>query len=179
MPRRLPALLAALALVTVAAPAAAQDHDSYVHRPADVVDVGGLTVWGILAYGGGIGAGAHYMIPVGDAGILQGSGLKDRFALEFGADIVSYTFHRYWAGTWTRLRPAVGFLWTIWLQDNLAVYPKLDAGWSFWFGGSGTRTGTTLHLLNGSLGLLYRMDSFDLRVEAGWFGLHGGAVFRF
>lgn len=140
------------------------------------VDVGGLTVWGIVSQhrrSVGLGVGMHYMIPVGE-GVLTETTIRDRFAVEFGVDVATH-FYREDQRPYLRLRPAVGVLWTLWILDELALYPKIDVGfpifflhdhWDWWF-------------LNGAVGLLYRLDDFDFRVEAGWYGLHVGALFRF
>ncbi len=151
--------------------------DAQERQPSTgTVDLGGLTLWGIIAQHrnhAGLGVGVHYMIPIGE-GILGETTLQDRFALEFGVDLTSH-FLRYDDGAYLRLRPAIGFLWTIWLIDELALYPKIDIGLPFVFG----RDHWNWWLINGAFGLLYRLDDFDLRVEAGWYGLHIGALFRF
>ena len=139
---------------------------------------GGLTVWGILGHHhsrAGFGVGIHYMIPLGE-GLLHDAGVRDGFSLELGADLT--TFYYYDHGAYLRIRPAVGVLWTFWLLDELALYPKLDVGMPVWF----------LHPNRGplgwpgpnfALGLLYALDGLDLRVELGAYGLHLGALFRF
>jgi hypothetical protein len=98
----------------------------------------GPSVWGILPWGG-VGVGARFMMPLAIRPLLANTAVRDNFALEFGADLLHWSYNAAALGSpysysWTEILPVVGVMWNIWLNDRFAFYPKLEAGYAFgWF----------------------------------------------
>ncbi len=106
----------------------------------------GPSVWGVLPWGG-YGMGARYMMPLPISPLLTRTKFRDYWALEFGADILRFSYD-YGLGTtaysysWTEIIPVVGMMWQFWINDSFAVYPKVELGYAFgWY--SGTNGSTT------------------------------------
>jgi hypothetical protein len=145
----------------------------------------GLSVWGILPWGG-VGAGARYMLPIGIPSLLHNTGIRDNFTLEFGADILRWTYgvDTFYSSSyqWTEILPVLGVSWNLWFSDHFALYPKVEAGYAFgWLSGAsyaiGGYGGT---FVNGAAGLLYKLDNgLALRAEAGTSGLKLGVGWLF
>ena len=53
--------------------------------------LGGASVWGRLPWGG-FGAGGRFMIPLKARPLLRNTSVRDSFALEFGADILHWSY---------------------------------------------------------------------------------------
>lgn len=177
------------AIVTIAAlhadPAAAQSR-----APGRGSNI--LSVWGVLDPGpiDGVGVGMRYMLPIVPEGILGHSRIRDEFTLEFGADFLHYNdrvgpYGAYVDYDWNGFLPVVGATWNLWFTPRFALYPKLDLG--FWVGsysGWDDRYGYARHdfdgfFIQGALGIMYRLQSVALRVEAGSGLLRIGAGFAF
>jgi hypothetical protein len=148
----------------------------------------GPSVWGILGgwyHGGGFGVGARYMLPLPVKPLLTQNNLRDAFALEFGADFFRYSWDYGPYGDFgvNLLTPVVGAMWNIWLNDQIAVYPKLDLGYSIaWFSGSNTYNAPSQsHFYwSGNVGAMYRLNNaVALRGELGYAGLRLGASWIF
>jgi hypothetical protein len=145
----------------------------------------GPSVWGILPWGG-YGVGARFMLPLGIKPLLNNSNVHDGFALEFGADFLHWSYN-YFAGgdySWSEILPVVGVMWNIWLNENFALYPKLEAGYAFgWFSGwdyPGARPTYGGFFIDGAGGALYKLNNgLTLRAEVGIAGLKLGAGWLF
>ncbi|HXJ22035.1 MAG TPA: hypothetical protein VMT03_17565 [Polyangia bacterium] len=145
----------------------------------------GFSVWGILPWGG-YGAGVRYMLPIGIPSLLTNTGIRDNFTLEFGADILrwSYGVDTLYSSSyqWTEILPVLGISWNLWFSDHFALYPKIEAGYAIgWLSGAsydiGGYGGT---FASGAAGLLYRLDGgLTLRAEAGTSGLKLGVGWLF
>ena len=77
--------------------------------------------------------------------LLPGRKFRDRFALEFGADILHYTYNYYayrgyygysgygdrydYGYSWTQVQPVLGVMWNMWFNDGVVLYPKTDIGY--------------------------------------------------
>jgi hypothetical protein len=133
-------LLAAVAALAISAvPAHAQQ------RGASKGGGSELSLHGIVSYywgNNGVGFGARYQLPIVPEGILHAR-IKDDIALDFGADFVHVNYGRWPIGydpytflatyddlTWNAIIPSVGILWDFWLTPQLALYPKLEAGFA-------------------------------------------------
>jgi hypothetical protein len=151
----------------------------------------GVAAWGILGgWGNGLGLGARYVMPLIPGGVLKGSVpsfKKDSIEVEAGADFVRYTFSYAWIDTsYSVLRPAVGAKWSLWFNDQFAVYPKVELGfdiswWSStnWPYGYSPESHTGIYF-DAAAGVLYRIASkFDLRAELGIDGIRAGVAFNF
>jgi hypothetical protein len=176
--RKLLLALPALALLAAATPAAAtptMDRD--------------LTLWALAGYGhygddSGFGLGGRYQAVVAPRGILHAGTVRDEIGLEFGIDWVHYSWHYYGYGwTYNELSPVVGVTWNLWLNDRLALYPKLDVGFRFgtWssnpgFGHPSGYGGPAVELAGG---LVYRIDPrVAFRVELGTYAFRFGVAFK-
>jgi hypothetical protein len=149
----------------------------------------GIAAWGIIAWSG-LGLGARYTMPLIPGGLLHGSVpafKKDSVEVEAGLDFVSYDAGLGWVDiNYNVLRPAVGGKWSLWFNDQLAVYPKLELGFdiSWWSGydwpyGYHPPSHTGIYF-DAAAGVLYRIASkFDLRAEVGIDGLRAGVAFNF
>jgi hypothetical protein len=149
----------------------------------------GPTLWAILGgWYGGFGLGGRYMLPLKFPPLITQGTVKDSFALEFGADFLTWSYG--WAATGGDYRinsfiPVVGAMWNIWLNDQLAVYPKLDLGYQFtwWSGWNNAWGGRPTHdwiYWNVALGAMYKVkNNIALRGELGYAGLRLGAMFMF
>ena len=152
----------------------------------------GLSVWGIIPWGG-YGAGARFMLPLPIPSLLAHSGtsLHDNWDLEFGADILHWSYGFNEPGynfnySWTEVLPVVGAMWNVWFNKNFALYPKLELGYALgWFSGwdngfGGSQPAYGGFFVAGDLGALYKLDNgLTLRAEAGSDGLKLGAGWLF
>lgn len=188
--------LAALALTATSAQA--QSKGSTRPMSAGTENLSG---WLVLDPGnpGGIGLGARYMIPLIPEGLLagQGVGIREEISLEVGADFL------HWGYDWRWYNPVTGFyensdysvnafevvagvLWNWWLTPQLAVYPKIDLGYSFawvsdWPGeeyGYDSPSYSEV-FVNGAVGVIFKLNKVALRAEAGSHTLRLGAGVRF
>jgi hypothetical protein len=193
------ALITALALALVlgsAATASAQMSPAPEPAPTSVgttVSPGaggssGPTVWGILGgWYGGFGVGARYMVPLPIKPLITQGTARDNFALEFGADFMTFSYGYAALGDyrWNAVLPVVGAMWNVWLNEKLAFYPKLDLGYFIgWYSGWNSAWGNQpTHggfFWNVALGGMYRLsDRVALRGELGYAGLKVGASFLF
>jgi len=133
-----------------------------------------------------LGVGARYQITLVPKGFLHHlpPQMHDEFALEPGFDYfhASYGFGAGYSWDYNEFTPLVGALWNIWINDNLAVYPKLDVGfriasWSESANGMSVNTGhADLFPLyfQGAAGIAYRLGIVSLRAEVGWEALRAG-----
>jgi hypothetical protein len=178
---------AVLLCLTVAAPAAAAP-------PALASSMDNhLSVWGILGFTGyfstGFGAGVRYQKTLVPEGFLKNATIKDDLGLEAGADFVRYSWNAGYLSSnysWSvnEITPVVGALWNIWLNPQLAVYPKIDLGYhiatvstpSAYGGPSASYGGVAFQ---GAVGVVYKLDKLTLRAEAGSYTLRAGAGFTF
>jgi len=147
----------------------------------------GPTLWGMIPWGG-IGVGGRFMIPLGIGPVLNGSSVRDSFALELGADLLHFSdsvgagaYSYSWS--WNELLPVGGIMWNIWLNDRFALYPKVELGYALaWVSGSSGTYGSGYGgvFFSGAGGALYKMDSgLTLRAELGIAGLKVGAGWLF
>jgi hypothetical protein len=142
-------------------------------------DANGLTAWGILPWSG-IGIGGRYMLSLPTDSLLPGGRIRDRFALEFGADVIHYSYHyddyyypynsRY-DYSWNQVLPVFGVMWNVWLTDRLVVYPKTEIGYGIgWYSGDD---------YNGRLRNRPRHGGIDLDFAGGiMFALKNGITLR-
>jgi len=133
-----------------------------------------------------LGVGARYQITLVPKGFLHHlpPQMHDEFALEPGFDYfhASYGFGAGYSWDYNEYTPLVGALWNIWINDNLAVYPKLDVGfriasWSESTNGMSVNTGhADLFPLyfQAAAGIAYRLGIVSLRAEVGWEALRAG-----
>lgn len=186
-------LAAALAALTVAAPAAAAPvRAATTHSPGGATMNGTLTPWVLLApyaygAGGGFGLGMRYQVEAVPQGFIRGGSVHDELGIEFGADWVHYSWDFYGYNGWTynEISPTVGVAWNFWLTPQLALYPKIDLAFRFgtWsrppgspFAHPGGYGGTNLEL---AAGLAWRFaDRVALRVEANTYALFLGVGFK-
>jgi hypothetical protein len=196
MHKKLLTVAIAAALLSMGSPALAAEKAAEQAAPAAVefklVGEGtGIAAWGILGgWGNGLGLGARYVMPLIPGGVLKGSVpsfKKDSIEIEAGADFVRYSFAWAWIDTsYNVLRPAVGAKWSLWLNDQFAVYPKLELGFDIsWWSSTNWPYGYTPESHTGiyfdaAAGVLYRIASkFDLRAELGIDGIRAGVAFNF
>ena len=145
----------------------------------------GISAWGVLPWGG-LGLGARYMLPLSIQPVLSGLSVRDQFAVELGADLLHYSYG-YLSNDygWTEVLPVVGAMWNLWLNDQFAVYPKLDLGYGVgWYSGWDSQWGPRpTHggfFWDGAAGLMYKMNNgLTLRAEAGSAGLRLGLGWLF
>ncbi len=126
------------------------------------------------------------MMPLDIDPLITGSKVRDRFALEFGADVLhfSYSYYRH-NYSWTQVAPVVGMMWNVWLSDRFVIYPKIELGYAMgWFSGWDSRwdgrPGYGGVSGNFTAGLMYRMkNDLTLRAEAGYAGMKLGVGWLF
>jgi hypothetical protein len=145
----------------------------------------GISAWGVVGYGNGLGAGGRFMVPVISEGLLHNDRFKDQLAVEFGVDLLrfSYDFLGDSYG-FTEILPVAGFLWNVWLSDTFALYPKLDLGYGVgfitgWEDAWGTHPVYGGFFWQTSVGLIYKTNSVALRLELGHGLLKAGVGFGF
>jgi hypothetical protein len=167
-------ITAAVTALLIAAPAAAQPSSS---DSGGISQEGpqstGLSAWGIVGYGNGLGVGGRFMMTAIPEGFLQHDRLKDQLAVEVGVDLLrfSFSFLNEDYGFMAVL-PVAGVLWNVWLNDQFALYPKLDLGYAVgfftgWDDGWGNRPTHGGFFWQTSAGLLYKTRSVALRLELG------------
>jgi hypothetical protein len=167
--------VAALSLLLSASPALAKPGAAAPSSPG----LTSLSFWGVFDPSpDGAGLGMRLALPVVPEGILHAR-VKDELVLEFGADYLHYSQHLgnpYFVDyTWDGILFVGGLAWNFWVTPQLALYPKIDLGWSWgtyhgWDPVYGTVysqsdfDGIFFQLAGG---LIYRLKSVDLRVELG------------
>jgi len=179
-------ITAAVTVLLIAAPAAAQPSNSEAGGISqEGPDSTGFSAWGIVGYGNGLGIGGRFMMTARPEGFLQHDRFKDQLAVEFGIDLLrfSYSFLGDDYG-FTAILPVAGVLWNVWVNDRFAVYPKLDLGYAlgFYTGWSDTLGSRPTHggfFWQASAGLLYKTGSVALRLELGNGLLKAGAGIGF
>jgi hypothetical protein len=179
-------MTAAVALLLIAAPATAQPSSS---ESGGIAQEGprstGISAWGILGYGNGLGVGGRFMMTAVPEGFLQHDRFKDQLAVEFGVDLLrfSYDFLSDDYG-FMAILPVAGVLWNVWLNDRFALYPKLDLGYAVgfytgWNNAWGSRPTHGGFFWQTSVGLLYKTGPVALRLELGNGLLKAGAGLGF
>lgn len=150
----------------------------------------GPSAWLILPWGG-IGVGGRYMLPLPIKSLLASTGtnLRDRWALEFGADYLHWSLG--WAGygdySVNEVIPVVGVMWNVWVNDQFAFYPKAELGWGFgWastpngYTGAWDYSGHRGFYPDGAAGVLYKpWGGVTFRAEVGYAGLKIGGGWLF
>lgn len=125
--------------------------------------------------GAGYGVGARYQKLLVPEGVLRAQGIRDEIGLEFGFDFIHYSWHYAGYGGWsyTEFAPLVGGTWNVWLNDKVAIYPKIDLGYRIgtWdvpndypYGHPHGYGGFTVE---GAVGAVIRVDRLLVRAEAG------------
>jgi hypothetical protein len=165
---------AAVMTLLISSPAAAQTPAS---EPGELPESGpssaGLSAWGILGYGNGIGIGGRFMLPVAPEGLLHNERFKDQLAAEFGVDLLRYSYSfRIDDYGFMAFLPVAGLLWNIWVSDNIALYPKLDLGYAVgfltgWNDAWGSRPTYGGFFWQTSVGAIFKTRSVALRLELG------------
>ena len=178
MRQNLAATVAVLALA--ASPAAAAPTAMYP-RSAPGPGDRSLSIWGVADPGpyDGLGLGFRYTLPIVPQGVLHSPSVRDEFTLELGTDFVHYRdqlgpppgpFVDY---SWNGFLAVAGGAWNFWFTPRFAAYPKLDVGWWYgWYSRSTFPPGYARAsfdgvFVQGALGMIYRLDRVDLRLEAG------------
>ncbi|HKE15556.1 MAG TPA: hypothetical protein VKB80_11850 [Kofleriaceae bacterium] len=139
-----------------------------------------FSAFGLLSYWyaeSGVGVGARFQKTVAPEGLLHLAGVHDDVGLEGGADYAHYSFIGI---SYNEVALLFGGVWNFWfLQDRLALYPKVDLGYRFgsWSGASLGGYGGLV--FQGSAGVAYRLARLTLRAEAGSGSLRLGAGFAF
>lgn len=178
----------AVALALLAVPSMSRAEGGPGEMKLNVPNMQGVTAWGILGFGygasTGFGIGGRYAYPLTHESVIKNQSFQDRFVLEAGLDLVfaSYDFVGVNGGV-TVIDPVVGLMWDFWLNDKLALYPKIDLGYRI-YSWSGTLSGFNGLLSNqfefgASAGVIYKLDSINLRAELGNLGLKAGVMFPF
>jgi hypothetical protein len=176
--------LSAVMLLAFAGPARAAPAGSGATMDGD------LSLWGLAGYGyygddAGFGLGGRYQAVVAPRGLLHSASVKDEIGLEFGIDWVHYAWHYYGYGwTYNEVSPVIGATWNFWLNNQLALYPKVDLAFRFgsWssnaypYGHPGGYGGAAIE---GAVGLVFRVaPRVALRVEAGTYAFRFGVAFK-
>lgn len=145
----------------------------------------GLSLWGILPWNG-FGVGGRFMLPVGIQPLLRSSGVRDNFALEFGADFTHWGYSSgAYSWSYNQIVPVAGLMWNIWLNSQFALYPKVELGyaigwWSGWDASYGVQANHGWLFWDVTGGLLYKLQNgLTLRAEAGYAGLKLGVGWLF
>ena len=158
-----------------------------------------ISVWGILGYGFGYGTGyglgARYqkiVIPASQSFLKLQNGIRDEIGIEGGVDFAHYSYDYGFLGdaydwSYNEFSIVVGGVWNFWLNEKLAVYPKIDLGFGFGSvsvdipgvdsGDLDTSEGGLI--LQGAVGAVYKLDRLNLRAELGNHYLRLGAGFTF
>jgi hypothetical protein len=129
----------------------------------------------------GLGVGVRYQKTLAAEGVLGLPGVRDDIGVEAGVDYAHYSFdYGFGSLSYNEIAVLVGGVWNFWfLQNRLALYPKIDMGYRF-----GSWSGTSLGgyggiVLQGSAGIAYRLSRLTLRAEAGSGSLRLGAGLAF
>ena len=195
-----------LAALFVSTPAEAQTKKAAAAAPAaSSLQLSGPTmdnqvsVWGILGYGFGYdlgyGLGARYqkIVNPADKSFLKlTNGIRDEIGIEGGIDFVHYSYSYGYFGSgydwsYNEFSIVVGGVWNFWLNDKLAVYPKIDLGFGFGsvsvdipgVSSSAVDNNAGGLILQGAVGAVYKLERLNLRAELGNHYLRLGAGFTF
>lgn len=158
-----------------------------------------ISVWGILGYGFGYdlgyGLGARYqkiVVPADKSVLKLQNGIRDEIGIEGGVDFTHYSYDYGFFGdsynwSYNEFSIVVGGVWNFWLNDKLAVYPKIDLGFGFGsvsvdipgVDSNDLDTDEGGLIFQGAVGAVYRLDRLNLRAELGNHYLRLGAGFTF
>lgn len=165
------------------------------HDPKATMQMQG-SVFGMLGYGygfaAGYGVGARFQFVVAND-VVKSLKFHDEFGIEVGLDYLVASYDDNLPGydySWTykELTPVVGVTWNVWLNDHLAVYPKVDLGYHIvsW---DGSLNGASIDTGHASISALYFQAAagvvarvagpLTLRAEVGWRALRAGVGFSF
>jgi len=184
---------AAPAKASAAAPAV-----SMAVTPGSTMD-NQISVWGILGYGFGYdlgyGLGARYqkiVVPANKSFLKLTNGIRDEIGIEGGVDFAHYSYDYGFLGdsygwSYNEFSIVVGGVWNFWLNEKLAVYPKIDLGFGFGsvsvdipgVDSSDLNTDEGGLIFQGAVGAVYKLDRLNLRAELGNHYLRLGAGFAF
>ena len=177
--------------------AQSQPGDAGVSEPAFVRDPGAtgqamLSAFGMLGYGYGFatgyGVGARFQLVLAKD-LIKHQKIHDEIALEPGIDFLTASYDYGFADieyTYREITPVVGVSWLFWLNNRVAIYPKIDLGyhitsWSVKSGGEELDIGhsdVSALYFQGAGGVIFRLaPSVALRAEGGWRALRVGAGF--
>jgi hypothetical protein len=145
-----------------------------------------VSAFGIFSYWyaeTGLGLGVRYQKTLVPTGVLKLANVHDDIGLEGGLDYYHYGFSTLgYNWTYNEFALLVGGVWNFWfLNDKLAIYPKIDLGYRF--GSWSTNTGITSPggfgglVVQGSAGVVYKISRVTLRAEVGSGSLRLGAGF--
>ena len=179
--------LAILVVLGSAAPALGQTSSpgpeaSVSTSPAAMDNV--VSAFGVFSYWHaqtGLGLGARYQKTIVPRGVLKLAHVHDDIGLEGGLDFYHYGFDTLgYSWTYNEFALLVGGVWNFWfLDDRLAVYPKIELGYRF--GSWSTNTGIDSPgsyggvAFQGSAGVVYRIGRVTLRAEVGSGSIRLGA----
>jgi hypothetical protein len=138
---------------------------------------------------GGWGFGGRVGFPIAPNGILHSPKVRDEFQLEVGGDYLHYEQHAGFAPydfhySWSGIVGVAGLQWNFWLVPQLALYPKVDLGFSTgWYSGWDSYYGYDQHHYGGlfaqlAAGLIWRLQPLDVRLELGTELVRLGVGFR-
>jgi len=167
-------LLAVAAVLLISSTAVAQASSL---EPGETPEEGpssaGISAWGIVGYGNGLGLGARLMRPLGPEGFLRNERIRDQLAIELGVDLLLFSYSSSFDDyNFVEVLPVVGLLWNVWLSDTLALYPKLDLGYAAgfltgWNDAWGARPTYGGVFWQTSVGALFKTSSVAVRLELG------------
>ena len=88
----------------------------------------------------GWGLGFRVGLPIAPNGVIHGAKVRDEFQLEVGGDYLHYEASTGWPNdyhySWNGIVGVAGLQWNFWLVPQLALYPKIDLGFSSgWYTG--------------------------------------------
>jgi hypothetical protein len=156
---------------------------------SDGLNQQGISVWAILGYGygpaglgTGFGLGGRYSYPLTHESVIKWRNqFQDRFVLEPGLDLAFFSINPLGSSySVTYIEPVIGVLWALWFNDKVAVYPKIDLGYGIASVSSGYTGASYSHFDPAvQVGVIYRLDSINLRAELGSIGLKVGVMFPF
>lgn len=154
------------------------------------------SVFGMIGYGYGFstgyGVGARFQV-VAASKLIDHKKIHDELGIEFGIDYLQatydYGFGPYsYEWTYREITPVVGIDWMFWLNNRLALYPKIDLGyhitsWSVEADGedvSASHADVSAFYFQGAAGVVFRATpSLAVRAEGGWRALRVGVGFNF
>ena len=138
----------------------------------------------------GYGLGFRVGLPIAPNGVIHSAKVRDEFQLEVGGDFLHYEQHLgnpyYVDYSWNGIVGVAGLQWNFWLVPQLALYPKIDLGFSSgWYSGWNGYYGTYYdqHHYGGlfaqlAAGLIWRLQPLDVRLELGTELVRLGVGFR-
>jgi hypothetical protein len=186
-PTTAPAMAATSSTAPPPAPPPAAGPEATAAAPISSGLDNSISIFGVFGYyygSSGVGLAARYQKTLSSQDFLHIPGIREDIGFEGGVDYYHYGFSEPGFADYSlnEFLFLAGIVWNFWLNDKVAIYPKLEMGFGFgsFSGLNGADPGGYGGFaFQGAAGIAYKASALTLRAEAGSGSLRLGAAFGF